>query len=257
MKNALRSVKYSVISREYFYYPRLSHDDWTIYVVKKGAFRCAFEGHEDVVKKGDVYLVPPHVPFVRSVIDPITVHFIRFETPSPELLPFPLPRGRVTLGNTQRAQSTLHMMQAIGRHPTPHTESMLTHLLSDLLWQLCFEQSYPQENPQDVQDATVREILRFFEENYTERISINSLARRYALSPSGLIFKFRKATGLLPMRHLIEIRIRHAKDLLSNTSLPIGEIAERVGFDNCYYFSNAFKRETALSPSAYRRTYTI
>ena len=250
-------MKYSIISREQFYYPSFTHDDWTIYVVKKGAFHCTLEGREDLVKKGDVYIIPPHVPFQRTVIEPITVQFIRFDLTDSIALPFSLPRGKFTVRDTDRLQSTLHMMQTLCRHQTPYTESALSHLLYDLLWQLWMEQHPVQEISQEVQDATVREILRFFEENYTKKISMNALAARYGLSPSGLIFKFRKASGLLPMRHLIEIRIRHAKELLSNTVLPISEIAERVGFDNCYYFSNAFKKETALSPSAYRRIYTM
>ena len=59
------------------------------------------------------------------------------------------------------------------------------------------------------------------------------------------------------MRHLIGIRIRHAKQLLIGTAHPISEIAAAVGFENCYYFSNAFKKQTGLSPSDYRKKNSI
>ena len=59
------------------------------------------------------------------------------------------------------------------------------------------------------------------------------------------------------MRHLINIRIKNAKQLLVDTSLPLSEIAEKTGFENGYYFSTAFKKEVGLSPSEYRKTYII
>ncbi|MBS6832622.1 MAG: helix-turn-helix transcriptional regulator [Clostridiales bacterium] len=42
--------------------------------------------------------------------------------------------------------------------------------------------------------------------------------------------------------------------LLANSTLTIGGIAERCGFENIYYFSNSFKKYTNISHIQYRKT---
>ena len=44
-----------------------------------------------------------------------------------------------------------------------------------------------------------------------------------------------------------------AQELLTQGDLPIGEIAEKCGFENVYYFSAAFKKRVGLPPSEYRK----
>jgi len=43
--------------------------------------------------------------------------------------------------------------------------------------------------------------------------------------------------------------------LLTSTDLPISKIADTLGFDNQFYFSNFFKKQTGMVPSSYRRLY--
>ncbi len=64
---------------------------------------------------------------------------------------------------------------------------------------------------------------------------------------------FKQYTGLTLGQYIAEVRANKAKDLLSNTELPIGEIALKLGFSNEEYFSTYFKRITGGSPLAYRR----
>jgi AraC-like DNA-binding protein len=58
--------------------------------------------------------------------------------------------------------------------------------------------------------------------------------------------------GTTPKQHILNIRLEKAKQLLSQTTLPIKEIAYTCGFENEYYFSNFFKKHTHTSPSAFR-----
>ena len=49
------------------------------------------------------------------------------------------------------------------------------------------------------------------------------------------------------------LRIRHAKELLSNTDLPVAEISVRLGFRYAEYFIRAFREETGQTPLQFRR----
>jgi AraC-like DNA-binding protein len=54
------------------------------------------------------------------------------------------------------------------------------------------------------------------------------------------------------MQQVTHLRMRHAAALLSSESYPIIAVAARVGYDNPFAFSAAFKRSIGLAPSAYR-----
>jgi len=58
--------------------------------------------------------------------------------------------------------------------------------------------------------------------------------------------------GVSPMRHLTGLRMREAAAMLFSDSYKMHEIAERVGYDNVFAFSTAFKRIFGHAPSDYR-----
>ena len=254
MSVSIQNVKHSVIQRTQFKYTALEHPDWTMYLVIEGSFWCELNGKREIAMQGDLYFIPPGVPFRRSVIDGLKVHFFRFEVGEEDAL-FPIPQGLVRLKDEMRLQSTLQILRRLNKLSLPMQEGLLQHLLWDLICQCGYERSSDEDGA--AIDPLVREVIAYFRASYREKISMREVAERFRISPSGLILKFKRATDLLPMRHLIEIRIKHAKRLLVDTSLSFAEIAERTGFENRYYFSNAFKREVGISPSEYQKRYLI
>lgn len=257
MDEFVQTAQYSRIKRDQFKYLNKFHEDWTIYIVISGSFRCRINGKEDVMGKGDLYFIPPFVSFERSVIEPIYVHFIRFTVDEMVPLPFTMPTGKITLSDSARLQSTLQMLNDIAKNSCADHNDDLCHLVHDMLLQYHYERSYRLRAPDSVHDPMVIDILQYLQKNYSKKLNLKEIAADFGISPSGLILKFRKSTGMLPMRHLISIRIKNAKHLLVDTSLPLSEIAELTGFENGYYFSTAFKKEVGVSPSEYRKTYTI
>jgi AraC-like DNA-binding protein len=59
--------------------------------------------------------------------------------------------------------------------------------------------------------------------------------------------------GLTPVAYLNRYRVQQARQLLKTTHKSITEIALDVGFSGSSYFSRIFRRETGMSPEAYRR----
>lgn len=64
---------------------------------------------------------------------------------------------------------------------------------------------------------------------------------------------FKESTGQIPSNHILMLRIQKAKQLLAESDMPIREISTVCGFDNEFYFSNVFKKQTALAPSVFRK----
>jgi transcriptional regulator GlxA family with amidase domain len=67
--------------------------------------------------------------------------------------------------------------------------------------------------------------------------------------------RFAKATGLSPISYVQALRVEEAKRRLERTARPVDEIAAQVGYENAAFFRRLFKRETRMTPGAYRRRF--
>ena len=81
---------------------------------------------------------------------------------------------------------------------------------------------------------------------------LQSLADYLQVSPSYLSTKFKEALGVNFNKHLNQIRIQHAKAMLTNPSNRISEIGKSCGFQDTHYFSKQFKQYTGQTPKEYR-----
>ena len=96
----------------------------------------------------------------------------------------------------------------------------------------------------------VEQIVNYFEEHYNEKISLERIAQNMYLSTFYISKIFKSETGDAPIRHLINIRLEKAKEILEQTpNLSIKEIAAKVGYEDVYHFSKQFKKHFGISPS--------
>ena len=89
-------------------------------------------------------------------------------------------------------------------------------------------------------------------ESFQTKITTEEIAARVNMSYSWFRRIFKKYTGFAPHQYLLELKIRKSKELLTNTDLPVKEIAYEVGFDNPDQFCNSFKNRTGTTPFGYR-----
>jgi len=81
---------------------------------------------------------------------------------------------------------------------------------------------------------------------------IQFYADKLCITPGHLSDVVKQASGLTVMQLLNRHAVQKAKLLLRHSELPIGEIAEQLNFANPSFFSKFFKRETGMTPNAYR-----
>lgn len=83
-------------------------------------------------------------------------------------------------------------------------------------------------------------------------ISPEELARITCMSYSRFRKIFKEYTGFAPSQYIQEVRINMAKEMLTNTSKSIKEIAFELGYENKDYFFTVFKKITGTTPISYR-----
>ena len=102
----------------------------------------------------------------------------------------------------------------------------------------------------------VKRALAMIEEKYADPIlSVFSIAKELNLHPNYFSIIFKRETGELPKRVILDTRMRNASKMLRFTDRPIKEIAREVGFTDELYFSRAFRAQYGSSPTEYRRTF--
>ncbi|MDO5422721.1 MAG: AraC family transcriptional regulator [Eubacteriales bacterium] len=85
-------------------------------------------------------------------------------------------------------------------------------------------------------------------------LSVESVAERYGLSVSYFSKLFNQYTGKTFPDYVNQLRLQKAKELLlADPGMPVGEIAELVGFHSSSYFSAAFRKYYGVSPSQIRK----
>jgi AraC family transcriptional activator FtrA len=96
-------------------------------------------------------------------------------------------------------------------------------------------------------------VMDWMFEHLEEPITVRRLAKLAAMSTRTFARRFGQATGTTPLRWLTHQRILRAQDLLEATSLPVEVIASRVGLGTAVNLRQHFRRETSVTPAAYRR----
>ena len=89
---------------------------------------------------------------------------------------------------------------------------------------------------------------------WNKNTKIDYYAEQCGVNKSYFYKLFKMWAGISPNQYRNELRMTAAKDLLLHTNLSVYEIAQKTGFDDPYYFSRLFKKETGLSPAYYKKT---
>ena len=99
----------------------------------------------------------------------------------------------------------------------------------------------------------LRQIDEYINKNYAARINTQTLSQRFGFVPSYISKLFKQYKGISPSKHLTNIRIEKAKELIrSGMDINIENIASAIGFSDPSYFSRLFRKMTGMLPTEYR-----
>lgn len=101
----------------------------------------------------------------------------------------------------------------------------------------------------------INKSVQYIKENYERNITLEEVAEYSQVSKSYLSLLFKQETGINFSTFLTNYRIEKCKEYMKDSHYKIYEIAERIGFDNPYYFSKVFKEKVGISCKEYQKKY--
>lgn len=112
-------------------------------------------------------------------------------------------------------------------------------------------------NPKDItitsiDEKLIEKALNLIEINMdNSNYSVQQFSLDMSMDRTVLYKKLQLITGMSPSDFIRSIRIKRAAFLLSKGQYPVGEVADRVGFNTPRYFSKHFKDAFGVTPSQY------
>lgn len=247
------------------------HEHLEMAYILSGEGRYRFEEGICPVKEGDLLIINPGVKHQALACPeaetPSTEFFvgagdIRLEGFPPNTLPVP-DGGHVLHTSGELRQKLFRICSAMEAENAVCRQGryfMLKAYLMQMLLLVIREQCEPVEQKKGCafesvnRKYVVEQIVNYFEDHYNEKVSLDQIAENMYLSPFYISKIFKSETGDAPIRHLINIRLERAKELLeSDYKGSIQEVAALVGYDDAYHFSKLFKKHYGMTPSQARK----
>ena len=161
--------------------------------------------------------------------------------------------------SAQTATANKEHLFAIYDHPTASKAYILghLHLFFDALAQnsAVSIKKAPQSNGSN--NFYLSEAIRYIQGQYPNIRSLDEVSAFCNISRSHLGRLFRTNLHMSAQDYLIETRLNQARKMLTTTTIPVSEIAWRVGYQNELNLFRAFKNKYGMPPNTYRKQNTF
>lgn len=247
------------------------HEFHEVICVISGSGLHVCEKHEpQQITVGDILIIPPggRHAYIRS--DELKVANILFSCPA---LPLPFMElyrtvNFKTLFNKHYEQfgekdyPVFHPAEEVfdeiiqlvkmsfAKPPSPLWHSYHLGILIQILSLICNE--YPEQSDAE-ENSDVWAVINFMQHNFSRRITLSELCRHFSMSQATFLRHFRHITGMTTGEYLMQLRLKHASELLMNSDSPLKEISESSGFPRVEHFARSFKKHFGIAPGEYRK----
>jgi AraC-like DNA-binding protein len=101
-------------------------------------------------------------------------------------------------------------------------------------------------------DRSLRRALDYVHQHYTERLPLSKVARLAGFAPYYFSHLLREREKMTFADYVNKLRIERARQLLVDTELTLGRVAELSGFRSAQYLCRVFRAANGTTPGAYR-----
>lgn len=249
------------------------HDEMELIVIKKGSGVVSVELHTEIVSAGDIVLILPgqlhsisqnaeeHMEYENILLKSSMLIFGEEDLCAVQYIR-PLMAGQLYLEPFITPELTWYSdaarcIREIDRLCDLRPQGYQL-AVKGFLFQFLFALVSNQKNKDFVPKTKTKSlqkmktVLKFVEEHYPERISVQDMASLTFYSKSHFMKFFSQHMGMGFTEYLNDYRLTIASRLLASSDDTVLEIAAKTGFDNLSYFIRLFRRKFHITPGEYR-----
>lgn len=233
--------------------------DYQILYIASGKAHFYFNGIEEIVAAGNMVIYRPKEEqrYYYYGVDHTEVYWVHFTGSNVKniLRKYGIPdKAHVIHTGTslEYKQIFLQMIRELKLCKEDY-EELLVNYLKQLLIMLHRLMGRKPKGRNRLLMEEMDSAVSYFHENYNKPISIEEYAAGRHMSISWFIRNFKEYTEATPAQYIQSLRISNAQTLLETTNYNVSEIAQILGYDDPFYFSRVFKKQSGLSPTEFRR----
>ena len=131
---------------------------------------------------------------------------------------------------------------------------LAVHLLRNYTRSGVAEQALRAEEPETPMPAPVGRAIRYLQKHLAKEVTLEDLARAAYCSPFHLSRLFKQATGMTPWQYLIQLRVNHARHLVTAGAgeRSLADVARAAGFADQSHLTRHMKRLLGVTPGMLR-----
>lgn len=235
------------VIRDKFLYEDFIPNDHILGIVKAGSFLFDDGSGETEVSENECILFQKGVRYLRRVTRPLEMFLFRFTI---DVNIFT--SSKLALHSSDWLASSVSYLDEL--YSGLYAEELFCqHAILDSILSLYIMADARKKQECIPQDAAVDRFLRIIHSDIQTKLNLPAIAQELGMSYVQLLRRFEAAVGVTPSEYIINFRLKTAREHLLNTAQPIKSIALACGYQDAYYFSNAFKKRYGVSPTAFRK----
>lgn len=287
----IRLVNSVTIEKPYIHKRRKSNE-YILYIIRKGSMYIIEDGEKYVLTEGDCFLLDPlhiHEGYKSSYCEYYYIHFQHAEICRIEELLKDSVLQKILDKRNDYLQSNSFSYDTYIKEKLLIPKKYHFSNYSSFITTICLLNSAIEQNKNQIENykilcsckvlevfieiarsfvfteieslssgvpksyKKIQELLKYLNTEYSSKITSSTIEKQFDCNFDYMNRIFKKLTQKTIFTYLNTVRIDHAKELISTTSLKLAEIGCSVGFNDEYYFSKVFKKYTGIPPTVYAR----
>lgn len=259
----------------YFDAPWHYHPEYELTYIVRSYGRRFVGDHVEAFQAGDLVLLGPDLShfwrndddfYTGNVAQQAESIVIQFPASFDQLVLAAIPEADSIRHLLERARYGLRFSSAVSQSLAALMEQLLNQSgfsqllgLLDVLHRLAADSEATllasagyQLAPGRAETERMKRVLEFMLTHFRDEIRIETIASVASMAPAAFCRYFKKRTRKSFVEYLNELRISHARKLLTDVNLSVGQVCAESGFVNNSHFHRQFRLHTGMTPLQYQ-----
>lgn len=229
-------------------------EDYQLLYIASGTADFMVNGEKLCLHEGEAVLYRPFEvqEYWYHLEDKPEIYWVHFTGTEADALVDGLAlESRQTVGMDARFRELIESIIRELQFKRPLFNELTTALLRELLVRMA--RRHRESSTDRPRSRLIEQAVSEIEQRFAEPLTVAELAAQLNMEVCWFSRLFRRQMGCSPQQYLIRVRMAKARELLSTTDCPVGEVARLTGYDNPLYFSRLFGKFCGCAPREYRK----